>query len=793
MRRVERGPAPPLVQSPDFQQIWSDYVAFRASGGSRVTQTRSGSADFAGTLDRIAGDYVRLLFQGRCAYTERLGDKVVLHLHRPESDAYDERLGISAEHYWWTAGWYRNWYAASYEVVGLKRNTFPVLEERALVPPPSEVGSPSWEPTPPYLDDGVLLDPCEDHPEWHLRFHEDGTVTPWAAESSAGWLDDQQGRRAGETIRLLGLDSEDLVYSRAAVIREVVASGRRDVSTLESFPHVGAIRQVLAERLLRGQPDAESVRSLMPEVAPRVMLEPYRYPDGLVELVLPYVAGIYPELVESWRPRTQMVGAEPPESAPPGPPEPPPPAQAKPRKSRPRRGLTAEETHVIPRTAAIARATITNFQAIKKVELAIPVAEVELPPRPGTTVTATGRAWTALLGENGTGKSSTLRAIGLGLASTYLSELEEQVHLDWSRLLRRGTTSGRVLLEFTDGSRIDLRFNARRAWFVGGAPRVEAFVRGFGATRLLSPDAPPPEANVRLGNLFDAHVPVIDAERWLLDIPSEGDFNVVALAIAELIGRREDVEFAETNPSAAPLVQRVDGEVTIGGEPLDTLSDGYRTIIATACDLMAGAGAGLSDMRNATGIVLVDELGAHMHPRWKMEITGTLRRVFPSMQFIVTTHEPLCLMGLVENEVVRVRPSTTHPGAPWHALFDPIPDSPSRFRVDRLLTSGFFGLDTTIDPGVDREFREYYSLVRAETLTPAQEHRQAELRGRLSQHGVLGYTRRDQMVYEAIDRFLAAEAEMSVAERRRRRDQTLENVADIWRNVAERRRAGGLL
>jgi hypothetical protein len=206
MRRIERGPAPPLVRSPEFQRLWSEYLSFRASGGSRVTQTAYGPTDFTGTLDRVAGDYVRGLFQNRCAYTERLGDKVVAHLHRPESDAYDERLGVSAEHYWWTAGWYRNWYAASYEVVGLKRNTFPVLGERALVPSPGEVG-PEWEPAGPYLDDGVLLDPCEDHPEWHLRFHEDGTVTPWADEPSAVWLGERDRRRAGETIRLLGLDS----------------------------------------------------------------------------------------------------------------------------------------------------------------------------------------------------------------------------------------------------------------------------------------------------------------------------------------------------------------------------------------------------------------------------------------------------------------------------------------------------------------------------------------------------------------------------------------------------------
>ena len=66
-------------------------------------------------------------------------------------------------------------------------------------------------------------------------------------------------------------------------------------------------------------------------------------------------------------------------------------------------------------------------------------------------------------------------------------DLEAVAGIDWARLLRRGQKQGRVLLEFTDGSRIDLRFNRSRAWFVGGAPRMEGFVRGFGATRLLGP------------------------------------------------------------------------------------------------------------------------------------------------------------------------------------------------------------------------------------------------------------------------------------------------------------------
>ena len=136
---------------------------------------------------------------------------------------------------------------------------------------------------------------------------------------------------------------------------------------------------------------------------------------------------------------------------------------------------------------------------------------------------------------------------------------------------------------------------------------------------------------------------------------------------------------------------------------------------------MAGAGSGLSDIRHASGIVLVDELGSYLHPRWKMQITGTLREEFPSMQFLVTTHEPLCLRKLLEREVVRVKPSEPDEEGRWRSEFETLEESPSRFRVDQLLTSSFFGLDTTIDPDVEKEFAKYYALLRKPVLTEAEE------------------------------------------------------------------------
>ena len=54
---------------------------------------------------------------------------------------------------------------------------------------------------------------------------------------------------------------------------------------------------------------------------------------------------------------------------------------------------------------------------------------------------------------------------------------------------------------------------------------------------------------------------------------------------------------------------------------------------------------------------------------------------------------------------------------------------------------------------------------------------------------MLGYTARDQLVYDVIDEFLAEETELTPEQRLRQREATLKNVTDIWRNVEERRGA----
>jgi predicted ATP-binding protein involved in virulence len=46
-----------------------------------------------------------------------------------------------------------------------------------------------------------------------------------------------------------------------------------------------------------------------------------------------------------------------------------------------------------------------------------------------------------------------------------------------------------------------------------------------------------------------------------------------------------------------------------------------------------------------TGIVLIDEVEQHLHPRWQLNVMSLLGEAFPKMQFIATTHSPLVLSG----------------------------------------------------------------------------------------------------------------------------------------------------
>ncbi|MEA2018220.1 MAG: AAA family ATPase [Campylobacterota bacterium] len=91
--------------------------------------------------------------------------------------------------------------------------------------------------------------------------------------------------------------------------------------------------------------------------------------------------------------------------------------------------------------------------------------------------------------------------------------------------------------------------------------------------------------------------------------------------------------------------------------PFEHLSDGQRTILGLFCDIARRVSI-LNphfdgDANEKTkGVVLIDELDLHLHPQWQMDIIENLQNTFPNIQFICTTHSPILLRSIEKDKII---------------------------------------------------------------------------------------------------------------------------------------------
>ncbi len=93
--------------------------------------------------------------------------------------------------------------------------------------------------------------------------------------------------------------------------------------------------------------------------------------------------------------------------------------------------------------------------------------------------------------------------------------------------------------------------------------------------------------------------------------------------------------------------------------PLADLSDGYRSMVRLAADIAYRAiklnsHLGEDAVALTKGIVLIDEIDMHLHPTWQKRIVADLKRAFPNIQFIATTHSPFIVQSLAHNELINL-------------------------------------------------------------------------------------------------------------------------------------------
>lgn len=136
----------------------------------------------------------------------------------------------------------------------------------------------------------------------------------------------------------------------------------------------------------------------------------------------------------------------------------------------------------------------------------------------------------------------------------------------------------------------------------------------------------------------------------------------------------------------------------------ENLSDGQRAVIGLVADIarrmcVLNPQLGQEVARKTPGVVLIDELDMHLHPRWQRILTGGLKRAFPEVQFIVASHSPQVLGELHPEEIILLRPTgTAHPqvsyGLTSSQVLEEIMGAEARTpEVQRMVTELFEALE----------------------------------------------------------------------------------------------------
>jgi predicted ATPase len=321
------------------------------------------------------------------------------------------------------------------------------------------------------------------------------------------------------------------------------------------------------------------------------------------------------------------------------------------------------------------------------------------------------RKTTFILGENGTGKSAVLKAIALLTAgSGGLSDVIGRPD-DWIRIgqerciikavittqkgddrtisleIRRGDTIARMMQQNKESlEQLDAAIaHADRNYFVaayGAYRRLGRRDSGYNAAyaRFSSP------RSRHIQSLFDPDIPLVSLSNWAVEVDyrlGEKGMAVIRKALNDFLA--DQVQFEGIDKSRkSMLFTTADGPIT-----LEQLSDGYQDVIAWVGDLLYNITTTFGDYRDpmkARGLLLIDEIDLHLHPKWQRLLHFFLLEKLPNFQVIATTHSPLTAQQADEGELYALK----REGAA--ILLVPFKGAPSRMLLHELLMSPLFGL-----------------------------------------------------------------------------------------------------
>lgn len=375
--------------------------------------------------------------------------------------------------------------------------------------------------------------------------------------------------------------------------------------------------------------------------------------------------------------------------------------------------------------------------------------------------------WITLLGENGSGKSTILQALGLLLAGP-----EGAIQLlprpeGWLRSQGKpGKMTARLHQEENDsglygGAKKELKV-FQYTFYVTGSQKITInnkvftepiitedtnsrvipwlrehallpkgkgwFGVGYGSfrrltrvNRILVPALTEPLRYSNFNTQFNENDPLEAFEQWMVYL----DYKILKVK-DQLAKRHRDLAIEAINallPEGSEF-DSIDASGSIwfrtGGAkvPTTTLSDGFRSILALGGDLvwrLIEAFPESDAPLKESGVALIDELDIHLHPTWQRKIAGFLQDIFPRLQFIMATHSPIIAAGAGPNAVTYrcyIKDGSVH--------VEQV-NNVHTYSVDRILQSDAFGLVSPYSEKTQYKIDRYYTLKRKKKLSSSEQ------------------------------------------------------------------------
>jgi energy-coupling factor transporter ATP-binding protein EcfA2 len=393
--------------------------------------------------------------------------------------------------------------------------------------------------------------------------------------------------------------------------------------------------------------------------------------------------------------------------------------------------------------------------------------------------------WTVLAGRNGSGKSTLLKATALAVVGPEAARALQSSFADWMRagsskagieahlsvsidspqdkasqaarlfFNRQGDKDEPVLRSVDTKYLSSLTYQELREILSADGARQNLFLAAYGPYRRLSGHAVDaqrlmegPEPIARVVSLFREDASLVESVGWLREIyllrlenkPGAAELERAVLDLLD-DGLLPDGVRVDAVDSDGLWVFQNDVRL-----PLRELSDGYRTIAALVMDIVRHLHKSFGELEIEqaedqegtfwkvlhAGVVLIDEIDLHLHISWQKRVGFWLKRHFPNIQFLVTTHSPFICQAADPRGLIRL----PAPGEERHVahVTDDLYNTIVNGSIDDVILTELFGVESPYSAETERlrgDVAQLEAKVQTGKATDADRQKLLELRSRL--------------------------------------------------------------